>query len=66
MRNEYLAIAHVGISGFEIYMRTKNFCYFHFCPDGMNNDYGKTNNMRYHTLKSAQHLKKIIKNERKR
>ena len=32
--------------------------------DGMNNDYGKTNNMSHHISKSAQHF--IIKNERKR
>ena len=55
MRNEYLAIAHGGILGFEIYMRTKNFC-FYSRPDGMNNDYGKTNNMSHHISKSAQHL----------
>ena len=62
MRNKYLAIAHGGISGFEIYMRTKNFCCFYSRPDGMNNDYGKTNNMSHHISKSAQHFK-IIKNE---
>ena len=40
------------------------FVTFYSRPDGMNNDYGKTNNMSHHISKSAQHLK-IIKNERK-
>ena len=60
MRNEYLAIAHVGISGFEIYMRTKKFCCFYSRPDGMNNDHGKTNNMSHHILK----LHNISKNNK--
>ena len=32
------------------------FVSFHSRPDGMNNDYGKTNNMSNHISKSAQHF----------
>lgn len=57
MRNEYLAIADGGISGFKIYMRTKNFRYFYSRPDNMNNDLCNTNNMSQHISKSAQYFK---------